>query len=157
MAVMIAERAQERPSEVALQDGRFSLTWPELNESLNCVANGIRAIHLGAQRRVAVFAENSVETVLAHLGGLLAGASTVPVNFHLNADELAYILRDSGASALFVGPENMVRGIEAARSAGVGLIVGWRCEPHPDVTPWSQWLASVSAESLREMFGRSPT
>ena len=36
---------------------------------------------------------------------LLAGASTVPVNFHLNADEVAYILADSGARVLFVGPE----------------------------------------------------
>ncbi len=146
MALVIAERAQERPSEVALQDGRFSLTWPELNESLNRVANGIRATQLGARRRVAVFAENSVETVLAHLGGLLAGVSTVPVNFHLNADELAYILRDSQASALFVGPENLIRGVEAARAARVGLIIGWRCDPHPDVTSWSEWVALASVD-----------
>ncbi|CAB4870715.1 unannotated protein [freshwater metagenome] len=144
MALVIAERALERPTEVALQDGRFALAWPELNEALNRVANGLRSSALGAERRVAVFAENSVETVLAHLGGLLAGVSTVPVNFHLNADELAYILSDSKATVLFVGPENVERGLEAARIAGVALVIGWRCDPRPDVTPWTDWMAAAS-------------
>ena len=73
-----------------------------------------------------MLAENSVETVLAHLGGLLAGASTVPVNFHLNADEVAYILADSGARVLFVGPGTAATGLEAARRAGVPVVIGWR-------------------------------
>ena len=135
MALVIADRAVERPQEIGLQDGRFALTWPELNESLNRVANGLRRMDLGTRRRIAVFAENSVETVLAHLGGLLAGASTVPVNFHLNADELAYILSDSEAVVLFAGPENMDRGIDAARLAGVATVIGWRCEPSTGATP----------------------
>ncbi len=74
-----------------------------------------------------MFAENSSETVLAHLGGLLAGVSTVPANFHLNADELAYILSDSGAAALFVGPETVTTGLAAAEQAGVPFVIGWRC------------------------------
>ena len=74
---------------------------------------------MGPQRRYAVLAENSAETVLSHLGGLLAGVSTVPVNFHLNAEEVAYILADSGAAALFVGPETVSTGLAAAQQAGV--------------------------------------
>ncbi|MEI7753879.1 MAG: AMP-binding protein [Actinomycetota bacterium] len=145
MALVIVDKARELPTEVALCDSRFSLTWPELNDALNRVANGLNALELGAQRRVAVFAENSVETLLAHLGGLLAGASTVPVNFHLNAAELEYILTDSHATVLFVGPENLERGIAAANAAGVSTIIGWRCEPHPNVIPWSEWMAQSSA------------
>ena len=149
MALVIADRAAAHPHQVGLQDERFALTWPELNESLNRVANGLRRIDLGERRRVAVFAENSVETVLAHLGGLLAGTSTVPVNFHLTVEELAYILNDSGAVVLFVGPENTQRGVDAARLAGVETVIGWRCEPTldlttPAITAWDDWLATSS-------------
>ena len=42
------------------------------------------------------------ETALAHLGGLFGGASSVPVNFHLTADETGYILKDSESKILFI-------------------------------------------------------
>ena len=45
---------------------------------------------------------NSVEFFEAWAGANKAGASVVLVNWHLKTDELAYILRDSGARALVV-------------------------------------------------------
>ena len=36
----------------------------------------------------------------------------MPVNFHLNADEVAYILEDSGATVLFLGPGTAAAGID---------------------------------------------
>ena len=148
MALIAVDRARERPDEVALRDDRVALRWAEVDEVLNRVANGLHAADLGDARRVAVYAENAVEVVLAHLGALLAGASSVPVNFHLNADEAAYILRDSQTRVLFVGPENLERGIEAAKQAGVPRVIAWRS---PDAVaqgaePWETWLASSSAD-----------
>jgi long-chain acyl-CoA synthetase len=148
MALTASRLAVERPDEVALRDDRVALGWAEVDEALNRVANGANAMDLGPHRRYAVFAENSAETVLAHLGGLLAGVSTVPANFHLNAEELAYILSDSGAAALFVGPETASTGLAAAEQAGVPLVIGWRCPDLPDrpgVMSWDQWLAGASA------------
>jgi long-chain acyl-CoA synthetase len=126
MALVARDRAVDRPDEIALRDDRVEMTWADVNDVLNRVANALHAVDLGPSRRVAVYAENSVETVLAHLGGLLAGVSTVPVNFHLNADEAAFILRDSQAAVVFVGPENLARGLDAAHLAGVGTVVAWR-------------------------------
>ncbi len=146
MALTAARLAVERPDEVALRDDRVALGWAEVDEALNRVANGAHAIDLGPHRRYAVFAENSSETVLAHLGGLLAGVSTVPTNFHLNADELAYILSDSGAAALFVGPETVTTGLSAAEQAGVPLVIGWRCPELPGLTAWDQWLAQAPTD-----------
>ncbi len=145
VALMIIDRAVERPNEIALSDSAVALTWHQVNDVLNRVANGLNSISLGPDRRVAVYAENAVETVFAHLGGLLAGTSTVPVNFHLNADELEYILTDSHASVLFVGPENVEVGLKAAGAAGVATVVGWRCESRPGLTSWTDWLASASS------------
>ena len=85
---------------------------------------------------------------VANLGALIGGASTVPVNFHLTTDEVAYILADSGCRALFVGPETAERGAAAAREAGVPLVVGWQvpaaARRRAGVHDWDAWLAAAS-------------
>ena len=130
---------------MALRDDDVALGWAQVNDILNRVVNGLGDFDLGPDRRVAVLAENSVETVLAHLGGLLAGASTVPVNFHLNADEVAYILEDSGAQVLFVGPETAATGLEAARRVGrAGRHRMAARRTSTDVRSWEDWLAAAS-------------
>jgi long-chain acyl-CoA synthetase len=146
MALVTADRARERPDEIAVRDGRTALTWPQVDELLDRIANALHAEDLGPLRRVAVYAENSVETVLAHLGALHAGVSTVPVNFHLTPDEVAFVLRDSGARLVFVGPEHLERGIEAARAAHVPLVVAWGEEvddPASGLRSFEAWVASA--------------
>jgi long-chain acyl-CoA synthetase len=138
-------QAAADPTGFALVDGSKEYTWAEVDEALNRCANLLLAAgnagQLGDERRIAVFAENAAETALAHLGGLLSGASSVPVNFHLTAAEAAYILEDSDSRVLFVGPHTAERGIEAARQAGVRLVIGWRCGGIDGVTDWDEWLA----------------
>ncbi len=133
--------AAERPNDIAIRDHVHHMTWADVDDALDRVANGLLDRDLGPKRRIAVFAENACETALAHLGGLLAGASSVPVNFHLTADEAAYILADSETRVLFVGPETAARGVEAARQAGVETVIGWRCPPTAKSTDWDEWLA----------------
>jgi long-chain acyl-CoA synthetase len=145
MVLVASELANERPDEVALRDDRVELDWAQVNDILNRVVNALGELDLGPNHRVAVLAENSIETVLAHLGGLLAGASTVPVNFHLNADEVAFILEDSGARALFVGPQTETIGLEAARRAGVPVVIGWRLDDESAATRWEEWLDAASS------------
>jgi long-chain acyl-CoA synthetase len=141
--------ATDHPGEIALRDPYRAMSWLEVDDVLNRVANALRATDLGPKHRIAVFAENAAETALAHLGGLLGGASSVPVNFHLNADEAAYILDDSRTAVLFVGPETIDRGTAAAQTVGrqtgsSPMIVGWRCAATPGVIDWDEWLATSS-------------
>lgn len=143
MADVHRARELEAPGEVALRDGRVELSWSAVDRTVNRIANALRNIDPGPDRRVAVFARNSAETVLSHVGIIHAGCSPVPASFHLTAPELAYILEDSRAAALFVGPETAAVGVEAARLAGVPLVVGWRCDIDT-VTPWADWLARAS-------------
>ena len=132
--------AAEYPGEVAIQDEHQALSWEEVDDALNRCANGLQAADLGPDTRIAVFAENSVETALANLGGLVAGASVVPVNFHLTAEEVAYILSDSEARILFVGPETAERGIAAAAESDVHTVIGWG--DSGSAVPWSDWLVN---------------
>ena len=136
--------AAERPDQVAVRDEAKALGWAELDDRLNRIANGLNSLDLGPSRRIAVFAENSVETALANLGGLIGGTSVVPVNFHLTAPEAAYILGDSEARVLFVGPETAERGVEAAAESGVHTVIGWGCGG--EVTAWDDWLVAQSGD-----------
>ena len=145
MPAFASALAAERPDEIAVRDPGQALRWAEVGDILNRVANRALAADLGSKRRVAVFAENAAETALAHLGCLLGSASTVPVNFHLTAEETAYILVDSEARLLFVGPETLERGVaaaELARADGASLeVIGWGVE-HRAITRWADWLAA---------------
>lgn len=147
MALLIAERAADQPDEIALRDERVALRWTEVNDTVNRVANALATLPLRRGRRVAVCAENCAETVLTYLGITYGGCSAVPVSYHLTAAEIAYILEDAGAEVLFVGPQTAHTGMEAARLAGVPLVIGWRCPDGLPLTQWKDWLAAeVPAE-----------
>ncbi len=141
------QQSKKTPSAIALTDPDKSLTWEQVDEILNRAANLLLDIDLGPKRRVAVFAENASETALAHLGALFGGCSSVPVNFHLTAEEATYILKDSESQILFVDNITADRGILAAREAGVELVIGWNCEDYKQITNWSEWLETGSPET----------
>jgi len=149
--------ADERPEEIAIRDEVKTMTWSQVDDALNRVANGIVAHLQGAAdkeaRRIAVFAENAVETAMANLGGLVAGASVVPVNFHLTAEEVAYILEDAGARMVFADGATAQRAMTAAELAGVDVVIAWNDDAPtlPDgVVAWSSWLAAQSAAPANE-------
>jgi long-chain acyl-CoA synthetase len=142
-----AEFSEQKPHEIAIRDERSELDWGAVDDILNRCANGLNELDLGPDRRIAVFSENSVETALANLGGLVAGASVVPVNFHLTAEEVGYILSDSGARVLFVDASTQARGVEAAKQSDVHTIISWSGVADGDVTDWQSWLAEASGEN----------
>lgn len=131
--------------DLALADERVRYSWSDVDPILNRVTNAMLALDFHHERRVAIYAHNSADNVLAYVGALLAGVSSVPVNFHLTLEELVYILDDSGASALFVGPENLDIGLAAAAKVGIRTVIGWRCPAQAGLIAWDDWLAAASA------------
>jgi len=146
MPEFAASLAAADPNAVALADQYRDLTWTEVNDSLNRCANLLLARDLGPKRRIAVFAENAGETALAHLGGLLAGCSTVPVNFHLTAEEAAYIVQDSESRVIFADETTVSRAQFAAQEAGVDTVIMWGSNTPQGVHSWRAWLDTGSAE-----------
>ena len=137
---------EQDPSALALVDPQGRYTWGHIDIPLNQCANLLLGTDLGDDRRIAVFAENAAQTALAHLGALLGGASSVPVNFHLTAEEAAYILDDSDSRILFVGPDTAERGVAAARAAEVDRVIGWGCSGVDGVIDWAAWLDTGSSD-----------
>lgn len=102
------------------------------------------------RRRVAVFAENAAESVIAHLGGLRSGASVVAVNSHLAPAEAAYQLTAGDVALVIAGPATAERAREAAAIAGRCDVRAWS---DPD---WAAWLASAPAGPPPDDVGITP-
>jgi long-chain acyl-CoA synthetase len=139
-------RAQRGHEPAVIFEDEPALSWGELDALLNRSVNALVDRDLGPDRRVGVFAHNHPNTIVAYLTGVLAGCSGVPINYQLRAEECAYILRDSGARLLFVGPENIEAGLEAARLAGGLPVIAWGAEGRSDVETWEDFLASASPQ-----------
>jgi len=141
MPEFAATLAAANPDAIALADPTRTMTWAEVDETLNRVANILLKADLGKKRRVAVFAENASETALAHLGGLLAGCSTVPVNFHLTANEAAYIVSDSESRLIFADAATVERAMHAAAEGAVETVVVWGDDVPDGAVMWADWLS----------------
>ncbi|MDE0236961.1 MAG: AMP-binding protein [bacterium] len=152
MSLLAQHIPADDPEQMALTDQRTTLGWAELDRVMDRATNLLHSLDLGPERRLAVFAENSAETVIAYVAAALAGVSAVPVNFHLTPDELAYIVEDSASALLLVGPETAERSLLAAEAVSKSTgsppiaVMGWRCSDHPEVSSWEQGLALASAE-----------
>ncbi|WP_405111563.1 acyl-CoA synthetase [Micromonospora sp. NBC_01405] len=97
----LAESDDERPGAVRVDDRAVS--WVELRRGAAAVADELRGVD-----RVAVEATATLETVVAVVGALTAGAAVVPVPPDAGPMEREHILRDSGAATLLVpanGPQ----------------------------------------------------
>jgi acyl-CoA synthetase (AMP-forming)/AMP-acid ligase II len=143
MSLAAGAIATEDRDQLALADERVALSWAELDPLLNRATNAL-LIMAPIPDRVAVCAPNSVETVLAYTASLEAGVSSVPVSYLLTPQEIAYLLEDSGATLLFVGPETCEAGLDAAKLAGGVIVVGWRCEARDGLIDWTAWLAAAT-------------
>ena len=92
--------ALESPGEqVALRFGDRSLTYAEL-----AAATGALAARLPRGGRVAIWATPALETAVAVVAALRAGAAAVPLNPKSGEKELGHILSDSAPSVVLAAP-----------------------------------------------------
>ncbi|MFZ3045567.1 MAG: AMP-binding protein [Desulfatirhabdiaceae bacterium] len=97
--------AKKFPDTVALQDRDRHFTYPELNARVNQLADSMMKMGLSKGDKAAVLLENSVEIIELYLATAKAGIVIVPINFRLVGKEVAYIVNDSDAKAIFVHDE----------------------------------------------------
>ena len=103
-ADQLARWARRTPDAWALRFDGGGRTYAELDERVTRLARALAERGVGVGDRVAVLALNGLEVWETYLAGVRLGAVVVPVNFRLVADEVAYVLTDSGATALVVDP-----------------------------------------------------
>jgi acyl-CoA synthetase (AMP-forming)/AMP-acid ligase II len=97
---VVAATAERLGGQVAVEDGDVRLTYAELLEQARTFAAALVASDVQPGDRVAIWAYNSAEWIVAVLGVFEAGAVLVPVNTRFKGAEAADILARSGARAL---------------------------------------------------------
>jgi acyl-CoA synthetase (AMP-forming)/AMP-acid ligase II len=97
---LLDDAAARLGSAEALVDGTCRRTFAELAEDVAAMARALVASGVAPGDRVAVWAPNCAEWVMACLGTHSAGAVVVPLNTRLKGGEAAHVLRSSGARML---------------------------------------------------------
>lgn len=151
----VRDAAERFGTAMAIEEGATKLTFEDLWDAGLTAARAFLAAGIGRGDRVAVWAPNIHEWILATIGLQAAGATLVPLNTRLKKGEAAYILNKSKARMLctvtdFLGvdyvseirqEETALERIVALRGASEGAI------------PWAEFLAtgtSVSEDAVRE-------
>jgi acyl-CoA synthetase (AMP-forming)/AMP-acid ligase II len=97
-----ANHAEFYPGKTAVVCGEQRLTWQELNDSFNRVANSLLREGVSRGDKVAVVMTNSIEMLLIMFGISKAGACVVPISALLTPDQVAGLVDDSDARMVFV-------------------------------------------------------
>lgn len=98
-----AERHGSGPAVVSAFEKR-AISYADLDLAADRVAAALLARGVTAGDRVAIWSTNRLDWLVAHHGAVRIGAVVVTVNPAFRAEELAYILGDSGACLLFAAP-----------------------------------------------------
>ncbi len=101
MTVLFAPHAAAHGDRPALIDERGSTRWTETEQRMNRLVHLFRSLGLASGDVIAVVSGNRREWFELMGAATHAGLRYVPVNWHWSADELAYVLGDAGARALF--------------------------------------------------------
>lgn len=97
--VELAARRAPRTTALKLRDGA-GLTYAELQEQTNRLANALLGSGLEAGDRVGAWMEDRVQYPVVYVALAKAGLVVVPINTRYRAAEAAHCLKDSGARGL---------------------------------------------------------
>jgi acyl-CoA synthetase (AMP-forming)/AMP-acid ligase II len=97
----VAHTARLQGDAVAIDEDGHLMRYGELHEAARVAGRALMALGLEPGERVAVWAPNLHEWIVAALGIQMAGAVLVPLNTRFKGSEAADILARSGARVLF--------------------------------------------------------
>ena len=120
MARMILDRIAATPDREAFShpvgERWESLSWRQVGDRVRAIAAGLLALGIRPEDRVAITAATRLEWVLADFGILCAGAATTTVYPATPADDVAFILRDSGTRIVFAENDEQIAKLREHRT-----------------------------------------
>jgi long-chain acyl-CoA synthetase len=130
--IRFAETAPDRPA-VIFGNGEFVETYLELEQRSRRLAHALRALGLSAGDGVALLLGNEDEFFDVYWAATRIGLYFTPVNWHLQASEVQYIVENSDARVLLASAKLAKAATEAAAAPGLrhrialhGAIEGFR-------------------------------
>jgi len=99
---MVLSAADRFGDAEAVVDGPLRFTFTQIVERIRCAAGAFADLGIDKGERVAIWAPNSVEWIIAAFGLLTAGGVLVPVNTRFKTEEAGDVIARSGAKAVLV-------------------------------------------------------
>ncbi len=156
MAILLDTHAAERPDQAALIDENGETTWSELAHRVTRLSRAFADRGIGSGDTIAVMMGNRRELFEILLAAAHTGFTVVPVNWHWVADELAYVIDDSGARGLIVGERFVDVGLAALADPRAARVEFSAVAGHGDLDPYEDLLASGDDAPLGDQFLGGP-
>lgn len=145
----IAGREQPQLMLRKAEAGWEPISSAEFTTKVLAVASALRDWGISRGDRVAILSENRHEWVVADFACMMLGAVVVPIYTTLTPEQTAYILKDSGARAIFVSSEKHLQKVlsildttalekmaiidNVAHPRAIGMLELLRSSPDPQV------------------------
>ena len=144
-------------AKACIVSGDRRRTHDDIRAHALCAATGFAQMGIGADDAVALFLRNDFAMFEAALAASHVGAFAVPINWHADRADVAYILRDCGAKAL-VGHADLLADLDRKTLGGLPVFVvdtpaevraAFAIEQPPSTTTadtarWDDWLGGFS-------------
>jgi HIP---CoA ligase len=117
---MVLSTADRFGDAEAIVDGPLRFTFVEAVQRIRCAAGAFADLGIGKGDRVAIWAPNSAEWIVAAFGLLTAGGVLVPVNTRFKTDEAGDVIIRSGAKAVLA--QKGFLGQDYTAPAGIAVI-----------------------------------
>ncbi len=119
LPALLMQRAVEYGDRVALRTKDYGLwqeeSWQDYRARVRAVANALLALGVKPEQCVALISENRPEWVYADIGIQSTGAITAAIYVTSAAEQVAYIVKHSGSSLIFVEDEEQLDKLLATR------------------------------------------
>ncbi|ESJ20154.1 acyl-CoA synthetase [Cupriavidus sp. HPC(L)] len=121
---ILRRSAQRTPDKTAIVCGDVQWSYRDFDQICDRLVAALSQQGIAAGDRVAILSRNSHAFAAMRFALARLGAVLVPINFMLNAGEVAYILRSSGARTLLVGAGFETLAVDAIAAAEQGTADG---------------------------------
>ena len=98
--MLIAYHAQQKPNDIALVTEDKEYTFHQFNGRINQLARALRSYNLGEGDSAALICTNRAEFLEAMFATVRTGIRITPINWHLTAKEMNYIIQNCEAKAI---------------------------------------------------------
>ena len=124
---LFRECATRWPDNIALEiqrrDRVESNTYDEARRMAESIGRWLTESGFQPGARVAILADNHPRWITAYLGIIAAGCAAVPLDTAFHADQVAKLLKDSGASLLFCDVRHLAVAQKAVEGVSVQILL----------------------------------
>jgi amino acid adenylation domain-containing protein len=135
------EQVLKTPQNKAIVFESEFITYQQLNERSNEVANYLKALGIGANSLVPLYIERSADMMIGMLGIMKAGAAYVPIDTDFPQDRIDYMLEDTGSEIIV---SNRISSAKLQIPAGITIVE----IDHAGIRPNENIVVKPSANDL---------